>query len=704
MIMSAVIATATCNTPSPATADSAATGTGTNDTVRLPDVNVVGSTESTGVTPPVEGTRINQGKKISVADLEQIPQVINNNYRQAFNELPGLLVSEMPTPSHVNINYRGIGDPHESEYVLTLRDGMPLVSDWMGYPTAYYTPPLESVGRVELVRGGGALLYGPQPGPVINYVTLRPPLDQKFTASTAQTFGSDGLYSTYNSVGGTLGDFGYLGSFHHRQADGPRDNGDYAVFNGELKLAIGATTDSRWYFGFYGYEAENGEPGRLTLAQYLDDRDQTIKEHDRLWVERYVPSITYERDVSEDTQVIVTGWAGMQDRFSRRQNSSATSTNLDRQEFFFAGVDTRARHDWEAWDNRHTLTAGFVLYGASAPRSRETNADLTATDGALNFDLDRNTLYGSIFAENKFQFGKLGVIPSARVEFIREDVEENLNLARGSTVSSEFSDVVPLFGLGLTYDLTRLNQIYANVSQGYRPPKYDDLVNPTSTGQLPSDPEPGEIMNYEIGLRGSPMTWFRYDASFFYTDWDNVVETLDLGGGNTVRNNSGRAQYTGFEAGAAFDLIGAFDAWRNTAHGSKWGSLSIHGSVSVLDAEFVSGNNDGNEPAYAPDYIVKAGVTYSYCDRLKVALVSVFVDEHYWQDSNTDASTPIGVSQIPSYKVWDLSAEAKVYKDVVSVFAGINNLFDEDYFSRVRSDGIEPALERTYYGGVKLTF
>lgn len=696
-----MIAAGMLNLPAHVDADTAAA---TNETVRLPDVDVMGSAEETPLQPPVEGARIYQGKKVSVADLEQIPPVINNNYRQAFNELPGLLVSEMPTPSHVNVNYRGIGDPHESEFVLTLRDGMPSVSDWFGYPTAYYAPPLESVGRVELVRGGGSLLYGPQPGPVLNYITRRPPLDRKFTASSAHTVGSDSLYSTYNSFGGTIGEFGYLGSFHHRQADGPRDNADYSVFNGDLKLAIGATTESRWYFGFYGYESENGEAGRLTLAQYTADRDQTVKPSDRVWIQRYVPSLTYERDVSEDTLVVVNGWAGMQDRFSRRQNSTATSTNLDRQEFYFIGLDARARHDWEAWENRHTLTAGFVLYGAEAPRYRETNPDITATDGALNFDLERNTMYASVFAENKFQFGNLGVIPAVRLDLVRERVEENINVARGSAISSEFSDVVPLFGLGLTYDLPRMNQLYANVSQGYRPPKYDDLVNPTSTSQLPSDPEPGEIMNYESGLRGSPASWLKYDASAFYTDWNNVVETLDFGGGNTIRSNSGRARYMGVETGAMVDLIGLLDARRNTRHAERWGSLNVHGSISLLDAEFVSGNNDGNEPSYAPGYIIKTGITYNWRERLKASLVGVFMDEHYWQDSNTDASTPIGLAEIPSYGVWDLSVEAKVYKDAVSVFAGINNLFDEDYFSRVRSDGIEPALERTYYGGVKITF
>ncbi len=54
--------------------------------------------------------------------------------------------------------------------------------------------------------------------------------------------------------------------------------------------------------------------------------------------------------------------------------------------------------------------------------------------------------------------------------------------------------------------------------------------------------------------------------------------------------------------------------------------------------------------------------------------------------------------------MWDLTAEAKVYKDIVSVNAGINNVFNEDYYARVRNDGIDPAARRNYYAGFSLTF
>ena len=117
-----------------------------------------------------------------------------------------------------------------------------------------------------------------------------------------------------------------------------------------------------------------------------------------------------------------------------------------------------------------------------------------------------------------------------------------------------------------------------------------------------------------------------------------------------------------------------------------------------LDAEFDGGPNTGKIPQYAPDFIMKGGVEYRHKDKIKVRFGGTFADDHFADDTNTTQRI------VPSYKVWDLTAEAKIYKDVISVFAGINNIFDEHYFARLRGDGIDPADGRNYYGGTKFVW
>jgi Fe(3+) dicitrate transport protein len=125
---------------------------------------------------------------------------------------------------------------------------------------------------------------------------------------------------------------------------------------------------------------------------------------------------------------------------------------------------------------------------------------------------------------------------------------------------------------------------------------------------------------------------------------------------------------------------------------------------SLLDAEIVESNNTalvGNTPGFAPDYLLRAGFIYNN-ENLNVALTATLVDEQYWQDSILARGAGVDLinAAIPSYEVIDLTTEYQINKSW-SIQAGINNLLDEDYYSRVRNDGIEPAFERTMYFGFR---
>ncbi|MFM7556556.1 MAG: hypothetical protein ACKPAH_14835, partial [Verrucomicrobiota bacterium] len=116
----------------------------------LPRTTILGESDADDVVSrpfpaEVEGTKVYAGKKVTLLDFDALPQMQNDNYRQAFSQIPGLLVSELPNASLLSLGYRGIGDPHESQNLLVLKDGLPFVLDLYGYPTVYFAPPFESV-------------------------------------------------------------------------------------------------------------------------------------------------------------------------------------------------------------------------------------------------------------------------------------------------------------------------------------------------------------------------------------------------------------------------------------------------------------------------------------------------------------------------------------------------------------------------------
>jgi Fe(3+) dicitrate transport protein len=681
---------------------------------QLPGMVVTGEAEYEGrvqptFLPPVQGTEIYSGKKASVIDLDVLPKVQANNYRQALALTPGLLYSEESSPL-VSLGYRGIGEPHRMQYLQVLKDGIPIHADMFGYPEAYYTPPLDVVDRVEFVRGGAALMYGPHHAGALNYVTYQPRRDKPFSARSQHIFGSDSLYSTYNSVDGTVGRVGYLAYYNHRQSDGFRDaNSDYQLDGGHFKLRYDLDEESHVTLAFDAYEEEHGEPGGLTEAGFNADPDTTTKQHDRFELRRYIPSVSYERVLSEQTLVSAKSWGGYYERYSHRQRGGGFGTpatgvdnNIERQEFYTFGIETRVRHDYEFGGGNHTFAGGLMYYGADSPREDRRGTTPDAENGPLTGKSQRDLHYGAVFFENKFTFDKFSVTPGLRLENIYQDVSaKTYDPATGAQTGSgdkDKLDTQPLVALGLAYAVTEKTEAYASVAQTYRTTIFTESVIPGSGAEISGDVDPSEGWTYELGYRGRAGSWVTWDSSVFLIDIDKKFGGTVTSGGVTELGDVGRTINYGWDAALSLDLVSAWDAWRQTDHARQYGSFSLYGNVSLLQAELHGGLQDGNTPQYAPDHIVRTGVIYNWRDRVKVAFLGTFVDDHFaTDDENPDR-------HIPAYAVWDLTAEVKIYKDYVSLMAGVNNIFNEQYYARIRSDGIDPAYGRNFYAGFSLTF
>jgi Fe(3+) dicitrate transport protein len=267
----------------------------------------------------VEGTKIFAGKRATVIDLDALPKVQANNYRQALAKTPGLLFSEETTPL-VSIGYRGLGEPHRFQFMQVLKDGVPIHADPTGYPEAYYTPPLDVVDRIEFIRGGGSLMYGSQPGGAFNYVTYMPNRDAPFNFRTQNIAGTDNLFSSYTAVDGTSGNWGYYGYFNHRQSDGFRQaNSDYLLNGGNLKLVYSPDDNTRLILNFDGYEEEHGEPGGLSADVFAMDPTVATRLHDRFELKRYIASAELQHKFSDTTELNVKTWGGYYQRWSKRQ-------------------------------------------------------------------------------------------------------------------------------------------------------------------------------------------------------------------------------------------------------------------------------------------------------------------------------------------------------------------------------------------------
>jgi Fe(3+) dicitrate transport protein len=661
--------------------------------------------------PDVIGTSIFSGKKTAVLDMDKLPVIIGNNYRQALSQTPGLLLSEETSPL-VSIGYRGL-NPGRAQFTQVLRDGIPIHADQFGYAEAYYTPPLDTVDRIEFVHGGASLLYGPQPGGSLNYITHNPRTDKEFSLRTQHVAGSNDLYSTFTSADGTVGKLGYYGFFNHRQSDGFRSaNSGYDLDNGAVKLIYTLDNNGKIIFNADTYREAHGEPGGLRVADFNAGKTHATRMYDRFELERDFTSIGYEISPDSDSFFTATAWWSDYLRYSERQRgggfgtlptgATANTNTIENQRFQTLGLDVKYRRNW-GWNGAtpHTVSSGIQLYQMDSPRTDMRGASATASTGTVRNKSDRSVFYAPVFVENRFSFGNFSITPGIRVENSRQKVTESVNLDKTSANkplgSNNVTNSILLSGLGAEYKTTEKSAIYSNLSQSYRPIWFTQAVPSAQNAVVNGDLEEGKGLEYELGYRGRPNDWLSFDASAFVLSFtDQIGSTIVTGGTST--GNVGDAIHKGIDLSTNFDLLALITGQKTDK------TLDFYVNTTLLDAKFTKGPSDGFTPQYAPDFMVRTGFIYTYGSKAKISLLGTFLDDHtaITQTATTSAAE-LAQYKVPAYMVFDLTAEYLVHENI-RLLAGINNLFDESYYSRVTGAGIDPGYGRNFYVGTSLEF
>ncbi len=651
--------------------------------------------------PEVNDTTITVTKKTSVVDLSVMPTVIDNNQREVFDQLPGIVIAEQQNPTELNLSYRGLGNPQESEYILLMQDGIPLELDWIGYPTTYYLPVPQTLASVQMIRGGSGLLYGPEPEPVINFISQPPDPSRELAGTLEQVGGTHGLFSSFDGISGTSGDWDYLADYSRRQSDGQRENGEYTLDSGDVHLGYRIDPEQNLSFDAHVYALDSGLAGLMSGAQFQANPSQATTPDDHLWTDRDTASLTYESQFTPLDLYTQKLWTGYTDLVTRTDTYSeplvATGSTLAGQRFHYTGLDGRWLH---RWSRGNALTVGYTAYTSRSPYNEwDSPNPLIGMDdesGKLIYADGRSTKYGAVFAENVFRLPRrFHVVTSAR--FDREELTTHETVASHPALANgTYTKSAPLLGIGVGNDFGRGNETYLNVSQGFRPLRYLDIASPFSNFSPTNNPEPTKYLTYEAGVHGWPILGLYYDVSLFQVDVKNSIEPEAYSLTETIDVNTGDTRSRGAE------LEGSYDLLRLVPTSATYEHLTLFANGSLLDAHYTSSvipDQVGKTPAYAPHYVLKAGLIWREEDRYKVSLVLDSVGSQYFQNSDEPlASTP---ALIPAYTVLDLAADYTLAGHW-RLLGGVSNLTDRRYYSRVFLAGglLEPADALAAYAGI----
>jgi Fe(3+) dicitrate transport protein len=699
----------------------------------LPDITVVGRNSRNDMQqlPEIVGTSIYAGKKNALIVMDNVQgNVVTNTMRQVMAKVPGIHIWESdPSGIQIGIAARGLSPNRSWEFNIR-QNGYDIAADPFGYPEAYYNPQLQAVQRIEVVRGQGALQYGPQFGGLVNYILRNgSDINKKIEFETQQTIGSNALLNSYNALGGKVGKWHYYTFFDHRNGNGWRENSRYYTNTGYATATYYFTPQLSITAELMRANMRSQQPGGLTDAMLAADAQQSLRSRNWFDITWTTPALILNYQINKNTRWNTKLFATIGNRNSVGYLQAIISKDsinpttgeynnrvLNRDTYRNYGMESRLITDYKLGSKTATLSTGIRLYTGTTHRLADgkgttgTNYNMTVL-GNYGRDISFTSANMAAFAENIFRLGnKCIIIPGIRYEWLQgEAAGRNGYAGNGSEIllqNIQRSRGFVLVGVGAEYHITKETEWYANISQAYRPIQFANLQAPPTTDVVDENLKDSKGYNIDLGYRGKVKNYLRFDISAFYLQYNNRTGTITVAGTPSYRliTNIGNSTSKGLESYAELNVFRAMHIVKNA-------DLQVFAAYSYTDAKYGNGykesNIRGKRLENAPEHILRTGFTAGYKKLLFTTQVS-HVSKTFSDANNTTSPTANGnTGAIPAYTVIDVTVTCKMNKGL-SIKAGVNNLGNTLYFTRraggYPGPGALPADGRTFFVSVGAKF
>ena len=222
----------------------------------------------------------------SVVGAQALDQASTRGLDDALQRVPGIRIfDETGTGVLPQLSVRGLYESRSGR-VQVLSDGIPLALAPYGQTSLSLFPQtLATVERIDIVRGGAAVQYGPNNvGGVINFISPPIPETWETTLQERVTFAAGGrrLWDSYIGTGGYLTDnFGLQLDLNTVNGEYGREHSDTDVQNFRLRGQWDIDDLRSLSFGVQRYKADMDLAGALSVDDYKADRRQSTRDLDR---------------------------------------------------------------------------------------------------------------------------------------------------------------------------------------------------------------------------------------------------------------------------------------------------------------------------------------------------------------------------------------------------------------------------------------
>lgn len=685
--------------------------------------------------------------------------------KEALNTVPGvnMVANEDPLGLALNIGIRGM-DPRRTARTLLMEDGMPLHLAPYGDPSAHYSTPLERVGRIEVVKGSGQILYGPQTvGGMINFVT-KPVPRNGFAGSVTATGGNNDFWGLHGNVGYGTERGGFMIDALKKRGDGIRDNHDFDVqeftVKGEVDLTDRQTLIAK--VSLYEEDSHVSETG-LGTVDYANDKFQApTGNNDRFEHERKSIQLQHIFKIDDGIKLSTNAYYIDSWRSSYRQTDTAGGwddetgdatgvTAIDRdgapgcvdvntpnecggrhrpRSYHVWGIEPRVDFSHKLFGLDNDAVVGFRYHDEDIRRDQFRddspltidNLDWTKANGTHRESLRHTVKAQSAYVQNTFHINAWSLTPGVRIE--KYKTKQSILIAGSDPIGPDGApggvgglhgtksqtEVLP--GFGATWNGIANTTVFGGVHRGFSPPRPDrDLAADPITGNFVTDKTKPELStNFEFGLRSKFVKGISFESTLFHTKFDDIV--IHSAAGSYV--NGGEAAMSGLELAGRVD----FGTIYNTSH-----NVYLVGSyTNLFTAKFKKdGENagdgiiSGNRLPYAPKHLASVSLGYQHPVGIDARVGADYVSNQE-PDAFTNGLIADGglflpgnallagyAGTIPSYTLFNASINFKPVNSKATYFLSGHNLTDKEYLAS-RVDGMFAGRSRQVFGGVRLDF
>jgi iron complex outermembrane receptor protein len=546
-------------------------------------------------------------------------------------------------------------------------DGAPL-NDAINNTLALELVSLQSLDRIEITRGSAAALAGGgSEAGVINLFTRR---GEELGGSLSMSLGTfeSSNYGGHLSHDTGLVDFVISGT--GRETDGFRDNADGDLRRLSATVGFDLSEERRLDVTLVDSASDFGNPGALTEDELAVDRSAALFNMLDFADERLgLASVNFRGPIAEKLTLAANVFARNRETNSLTTGRAAPVFGgfaLDADASFW-GSTVQVSHRHAVEDRLNVMTfGGEWLDGDTESLGFSTPFDdpgSIPTDPSTDTKSDRRS-YALFTQDTWTPSADWTLMAGARYD--RDRVGRNESLPDSSNDGSRTFSELSLRA-GATWNPNARHAVYASYGEGFLAPTTEDLFAFPGFGSNP-DLDPEDSRSYELGYRvRSPRALL--DIGVFRIDTENeIVYDPDSPIGPFGANvNAGRTERQGVEI---------------SLRGRVLPRLDLSAALTLTDAEFTAGDNDGNEVPLVPGERLALGMDLGLAAGLALHGDALFVGEQVLDNDDTNSQPLLDDYVVVNARVvWRL-AGLTTERNGLRLFAGARNLLDEEYATR----------------------